>query len=915
MWQRGSLWRKWDLHVHIPGTCRENGYGDPRPAVIDRFCEILAESDVDAIGLTDYFRLERVFGVIDRYRELHPERPKLLIPNLELRVAADGANPKGEAHVLFDPALGWQTIRNMLARIEARYSEPGSGTVTCHLGDFAHATVPDGLQVVDMATVAQRIGEARRHRTILVAVCGDDGMSFAVESALEKTMASGLRDNCEAAFGNPTDAARHAREREGGSPWRGPVFAGSDCHSFEDLERRLGRSIQGSHRRDSHVTWIKSAVSWDGLKQTLADPDSRVHLGPTPPMTRRAGRVIDSIQFASASAYPSHQLTLNPGLVAIIGSRSSGKSSLLAQIAHQASPAATSAQLARAGRPDGPSAGYAWTEGDVTLRWADGSEGLGPIVYVPQDFIHRTAEDQSTVTKRLRNILRKDYEELHVEWQQLGNSAEESGAAITRLARQLFDDLDRVEALRRTEEESETLESLQAGLENAQRERDLIDAQFALDEQQSAALSDYRTTKANTDVELARTVAARQALATAGATPLDQLSGNVRARVDLDGLRLGDVPQPLAGTIQEILARHAQAIRLEVGEAITAQIDAWNETVVRAAARLQASEDRAGSALEQVRASSEHTERADTQIKKLRSAIDARERHIGLLDQAKSAVINRADELQKAINSRRSTLDAFSTKLSAANVFKASIQVSAEVGFELAQAAVLTEKLDGRSRAKSRYLTDDGFFAFEAAQSDARRFIEDLRAQAEGLRLKRNAAVVDVAAEALATAPTLHLVGEMDGDRIGGFAQANMSPGKAAQFSFELIVAAADEDCPILLDQPEDDLDSQSIIKSVLPRLRELRQTRQVLVVTHNANLVVGGDADQIIVAERKQSDHGGYLLNYEAGPFEIVENSEGSGSGSELIRDRVCSLLDGGVPAMERRLERYQLAPKQAQR
>ena len=57
------------------------------------------------------------------------------------------------------------------------------------------------------------------------------------------------------------------------------------------------------------------------------------------------------------------------------------------------------------------------------------------------------------------------------------------------------------------------------------------------------------------------------------------------------------------------------------------------------------------------------------------------------------------------------------------------------------------------------------------------------------------------------------------------------------------------EDCPLIIDQPEDNLDNQSVFELVAPCIREARLRRQLFIVTHNPNLAVVCDAEQVIAA------------------------------------------------------------------
>ena len=66
----------------------------------------------------------------------------------------------------------------------------------------------------------------------------------------------------------------------------------------------------------------------------------------------------------------------------------------------------------------------------------------------------------------------------------------------------------------------------------------------------------------------------------------------------------------------------------------------------------------------------------------------------------------------------------------------------------------------------------------------------------------------------------------------------NMSPGKKALVLLELIVNMDSSNCPLLIDQPEDDLDNRSVYNELVQYLRKKKHERQIIVVTHNANVL-----------------------------------------------------------------------------
>ena len=78
-----------------------------------------------------------------------------------------------------------------------------------------------------------------------------------------------------------------------------------------------------------------------------------------------------------------------------------------------------------------------------------------------------------------------------------------------------------------------------------------------------------------------------------------------------------------------------------------------------------------------------------------------------------------------------------------------------------------------------------------------------------------------------------------------------MSEGKQAFVILKLLLDFSDKKCPILIDQPEDSLDNRAIYKELVEYLKKKKKERQIILVTHNPNIVVGADAENIIVANQ----------------------------------------------------------------
>ncbi|MEQ8470014.1 MAG: AAA family ATPase [Marinoscillum sp.] len=126
-----------------------------------------------------------------------------------------------------------------------------------------------------------------------------------------------------------------------------------------------------------------------------------------------------------------------------------------------------------------------------------------------------------------------------------------------------------------------------------------------------------------------------------------------------------------------------------------------------------------------------------------------------------------------------------------------------------------------------------------------------------------------------------------------------LSPGTRGIVLLLLYLALDDaDDRPLIIDQPEENLDPKSIYDELVSLFTEAKKRRQVIMVTHNANLVVNTDADQIIVASiGDRSSSGMPYIYYKSGGLE-----------EEHIRKEVCGILEGGEIAFKERARRLRV-------
>lgn len=125
-----------------------------------------------------------------------------------------------------------------------------------------------------------------------------------------------------------------------------------------------------------------------------------------------------------------------------------------------------------------------------------------------------------------------------------------------------------------------------------------------------------------------------------------------------------------------------------------------------------------------------------------------------------------------------------------------------------------------------------------------------------------------------------------DGRDFQPITQASAGQRSAAMLAF--LLAHGDE--PLILDQPEDDLDNHLIYDLVVRQIRENKLRRQIIVVTHNPNIVVNGDAEMLHALEFRQG--------------QCVVDQSGSLQ-EKAMREKICEVMEGGREAFERRYRR----------
>ena len=140
-----------------------------------------------------------------------------------------------------------------------------------------------------------------------------------------------------------------------------------------------------------------------------------------------------------------------------------------------------------------------------------------------------------------------------------------------------------------------------------------------------------------------------------------------------------------------------------------------------------------------------------------------------------------------------------------------------------------------------------------------------------------------------------------------------MSTGKASFVILMLIIGLSKSKSPILIDQPEDNLDNRSVSENIISYLRNKKIERQIILVTHNANIVVNADAENVIVANQKgQNDKETssiYKFDYINGAIENTFakiEAETDLLKSMGIKEHIADIVEGGKEAFKNREKKY---------
>ncbi len=988
MLSRGSEWRRWEPHIHAPGTTMNNQFTGP--AVWDDYMAALERATplIEAIAVTDYYVTDTYEEVLRHKAAGRLPHTSLIFPNVELRL--DVATAKGgfvNLHLLVSPddPNHIEELRRLLSRLQFNVMQDRfdcTRTDLLRLGKKADPNISDDCAALayganqfkvnfqKLREVFSESGWAKENILIAVAGGAADGTS-GVREAADQTIRREIESFAHVIFASSAAqrefwlGQRELKPAEICARYGGlkPCLHGSDAHKLEAVATPFGQRF----------SWIKGGLEFDALRQACIDPEGRAYVGEQPPRSGMPSQIISKVRLNDAQWAATPEIPLNPGLVAIIGARGSGKTALADVIAagcDAISPSGWDADenispsfLVRARRLVGEAtATLVWGGGATVTRSLDGRDANGHMAfprarYLSQQFVEELCSNKGLSDGLVAEIERvifeshsQDDRDWAIDFAELRNqrtarfqqAREREADAVSDISERIATEFEK-ESLAATlttqvEQKKKLITDYNADRaklvvkgteaqvarhtalsEAAQRLRGKIQS-FGNQRRTFVALQDeVRSMRATGAPEMLRQVQARHANSGMNANQWDEFLLIYRGDVDrslaayitwVDGevAKLNGLPPPPGDPNVALLADGADLAALPLAPIVAemARLEALfsaDKLVRDQYAALTGRIAQENAALQTL-----ETRLADAQGAAARRKELQTERN-NAYARVFEAIINEQNALAELYAPLMGRL-----ALSSGTLSKLSFSVR-RVADVKAWGTVAEEELLDRRKAgpfygrgsliaaatqtlKPAWETGSATDVQAAMTAFIERYLMDILShaphaptqQAEFRAWSKRLAHWLFGADHI----TVHYEISYDGVDI-----RKLSPGTRGIVLLLLYLALDDsDDRPLIIDQPEENLDPKSVFDELVALFIAAKAKRQVIMVTHNANLVVNTDADQIIVAAAGSHRSGGLPpITYVAGGLE-----------SAGIRKAVCDILEGGETAFRERARRLRV-------
>lgn len=817
--------------------------------------------------------------------------------------------------------------------------------------------------VVDDDEILNALQDSKFKNKFLFCVVADEDLSKIDWNGQDHHVRKVLIQRSDALFaGNPATRnwalARAPQYTDGEAHFRKefktlkPCIHGSDSHEYGEIGHPCAKRGKAGHSCatdpascDLRYCWIKADMTFEGLRQIIHEPADRIFIGPTAPEYRDQARVITSVTLTNGHGwFANSEILLNPGMISIIGQKGSGKSALADLIA-----------LAAGSLDSKDEASFLWRAGshldglEIKLKWADGNESSGrvgdaagntqEVRYLSQNYVERICARDGITKELVREIETvifhyldptdtlnaSDFDELRaLKTEGIRNEGERLHAEVQSIIREecaLRDLLGKLPEKRTrltsltTEREGLTKQlPPPASPEEAKLLKELQDKRGALAKVQQSAATEKQNLQRVAD--LSTRAGAFQAQMVRF---YDDIQSALR-EVGIPEAEWQNFKPNFAGDIEPSLKARTEAIGRKLAELEGAEPPADGtikkltreiEALMQRETADKARQERTKQIQTRIAVINAEIERLDAEIKNITDVEQPRLK--GVQTRRLDAYVAYFKNLSTEQKALQGLYEPIGERLSEQAMLKGK-----ELEFAIRWAANISEWLErGSSLFDQRRTLPYG--TFEKLGQEARRIL--LPAWSSGDPEKIGVAFEDFMSEfrkeghpwkdyvrvGVTLQDVLTWLYEVDhivleyGIKFNGAELESLSPGTKGIVLLILYLGMDINDTrPLIVDQPDENLDNESIYNLLTPYFRSAKVRRQIIVITHNPNLVVNSDSEQVIIASAEKQENGLPVIHYSGGS---LENNHPPETGT---RQQVCNILEGGDIAFLKRERRY---------
>lgn len=954
---RGSEWRIWDLHIHTPGTKKNDQFTGS--SLEEKWRNYIADinnstEEISVIGITDYFSIENYFK-FKHFVETGKITKKfdLIIPNIELRIVpVTGSSTPINLHCLFNPSIDAEIETRFLAKLQFSNSTSNYSATKPELVRFGRNHIDNqsleeeiaykkGVEqfviTLEALNIIFKNDPSLKENTIIVAsnkstdgITGvknhEDFFINTGESQLDATRQS-LYQFSDAIFssnvkdriyflGQSVDDEKEVIRKCGSLK---PCYHGCDAHSNDKIFKPEGNKF----------CWIKADPTFSGLRQTLYEPEDRVQIQALQPDIKNDRYIISELQFInSGNLFGNQKIQLNENLNSIIGGKSSGKSLLLFSIAKTIDPEQVDKTSKRLNFE-----GYKFeTTFDFKVIWKNGEEDLysnnnlvqklHKISYIPQLYINHLVEknNKKELNTLINNILLQD-SKFKLFHEDTFTAIAETNAEIERLINEYFKVRTKVLEVQQKSKDignsktihqaiKKTIELIQMG----QRASNLSELQFKEYNELVQSKSTFELQTRTISLEelvlkkvLNEVISNKQNL-------LSKINGDVILKGSIDRIldELGDISIDIA-SIKQLLIKDYDTL-IQHLEANISALDFVNKKGAIEKLLIHNSE-KIKPLLEKLEGQKEIqklSKQLEEEEQKFQSAVAFEKQLEKLIEEYHNIRRQTTNFLKKRFELYKLIVNKVNTTK---NDIGADIQLNSELIYSLENFTLHTQ-VNKAALSSDHYYNSffiNGILNYpkiiELYEKPLRVHEDKLFLTADDtIPLKVRTSLEDVLRGLSKDCFEIDYTVTYKQDNL-----LHMSPGKKGTVLLILFLQISSAEFPILIDQPEDNLDNRTIYELLCKIIKEKKKHRQILIVSHNANLVVATDTENIIVANQKgQSDGnsgGTYRFEYVNGSLEhtkIKDDKVPCILLSQGIREHVCDILEGGDEAFKQREKKY---------